>query len=71
MASSLGWHDPVWKQLYGPQATPDSVVLSSQPAEPGPVDYLDQLQQAAAAGVTFNLSDMPGYETNLQQPGHG
>lgn len=61
---SLGWHDPIWKQLYGPDAAAAVPQVTVDSVE-GPVDYLEQLQQAAAANVTLNLSDMPGYQTNL------
>jgi hypothetical protein len=30
------------------------------------VHYLDQLQAAAAAGQTLNLSDMEGFQSNLE-----
>lgn len=33
------------------------------------MDYLTQIQQAAAAGQTLNLSDLPGYQTNLAGEG--
>ena len=65
---SLGWHDPIWKQLYGPASAPLQEQTPPHAQEPQVVDYLDQLQQAAAANVTLNLSDMPGYQTNLQTP---
>jgi hypothetical protein len=65
---SLGWHDPIWKQLYGPGPVAHEPQVMVDSAEPPVVDYLDQLQQAAAANVTLNLSDMPGYQTNLQAP---
>ncbi|MCE2838501.1 MAG: hypothetical protein LW834_16370 [Cyanobium sp. 49614_E6] len=71
MSPSLGWQDPIWKQLYGQPASSDSMVSAPDTAEPGPVDYLNQLQQAAAANVTLNLSDMPGYQTNLHSPSDG
>jgi hypothetical protein len=64
---SLGWNDPIWKQLYGSAAAapePQPTIHSSE----GPVDYLSQLQQAAAAGTELNLSDLPGFQTNLLQP---
>lgn len=64
---SLGWNDPTWQQLYGsaPQAlTPAAPAHTAEPL----ADYLSQVQQAAAAGVEFNLSDLPGYQTNLIQP---
>jgi hypothetical protein len=32
------------------------------------VHYLDQVQAAAAAGQTLNLSEMPGFQTNLSAP---
>jgi len=65
---SLGWHDPIWKQLYGSAAAAPEPQLHANPQEAPVVDYLDQLQQAAAAGQTLNLSDLPGYQTNLQTP---
>lgn len=64
---SLGWNDPIWQQLYG------SAPLAPQPAAPAHTaepmaDYLSQLQQAAAAGAELNLSDLPGFHTNLRRP---
>ena len=32
------------------------------------MDYLTQIQQAAASGQNINLSDLPGYQTNLTMP---
>lgn len=67
--SSLGWHDPVWRQLYGPTPAPQPLV-SPLPTD-APVHYLDQLQAAAAAGQDVNLSDLPGFQPNLIQPSDG
>jgi len=69
--ASLGWNDPIWQQLYGQSAASDLVQTVPDTAGSEPVDYLDQLRDAAAANVTLNLSDMPGYQTNLQTPGDG
>jgi hypothetical protein len=66
-----GWHDPIWKQLYGGSPSPLEVTGGADPHDPPVVDYTTQLQQAAAAGQTLNLSDLPGYQTNLRQPGDG
>jgi hypothetical protein len=61
--ASLGWQDPTWQQLYGdpPEAHEVMAPLQGDPQ----TSYLDQLQSAAAQGQTLNLSDMPGYRTNL------
>lgn len=71
--SSLGWHDPIWRQLYGPTPTPTPApqpLVSPLPTD-APVHYLDQLQAAAAAGADINLSDLPGFQSNLIQPSDG
>jgi len=62
---SLGWHDPIWKQLYGSAPAAQEPQLYAEPQEAPVMDYLSQIQQAAAAGQTLNLSDLPGYQTNL------
>lgn len=64
---SLGWNDPLWKQLYGSAPQAPQPAAPAHTAEP-PADYLSQLQQAAAAGAELNLSDLPGFQTNLIQP---
>jgi len=71
MAPSLGWHDPIWQQLYGspvPAPEPESAPHS---ADDGMVHYLDQVYAAAAAGQNLNLSDMPGFQVNLDRPTDG
>lgn len=65
---SLGWHDPIWKQLYGPTPVAPEQLVSADPADAPVVDYLSQIQQAAASGQSLNFSDLPGYQTNLQSP---
>lgn len=64
----MSWSDPLWQQLYPPIAADLQATGQSAPADP-PVHYLDVLQQAAASGQAINLSDMPGYQTNLSS-GH-
>ncbi|MCE2836905.1 MAG: hypothetical protein LW834_08070 [Cyanobium sp. 49614_E6] len=71
MAPSLGWHDPIWQRLYAAPAQAQSPAPAPQPQDSGTVHYLDQLQAAAAAGQTFNLSDLPGFQANLAQPTDG
>jgi hypothetical protein len=68
MPPSLGWHDPIWQQLYGSTAPAQPQQPAPHTAQDQPVHYLDQLQAAAAAGQTLNLSDMPGFQSNLQVP---
>jgi hypothetical protein len=68
MAPSLGWHDPIWQQLYGGPASALEQEPAPQSADDGMVHYLDQLQAAAAAGQTLNLSEMPGFQANLSTP---
>lgn len=64
-----GWDDPRWQALYPPIATDlQAPAPAPAPADP-PVHYLDVLLGAAATGQSVNLSDMPGYETNLERPG--
>lgn len=69
MSPSLGWHDPIWQQLYSEPARAPEQEPAPQSADGGMVHYLDQLQAAAAAGQTLNLGDMPGFQTNLSAPG--
>lgn len=65
----MSWSDPLWQQLY-PAFSPDLEATAPQPpAGDPPVHYLDVLQQAAATGQVANLSDMPGFQTNLSS-GH-
>jgi len=71
MATSLGWHDPIWQQLYGSPASAPEQQSAPHPADDGMVHYLDQLQAAAAAGQTLNLSEMPGFQASLSQPADG
>jgi hypothetical protein len=63
---SLGWNDPIWQQLYAAPAAAPQQSPVPQPSEDGMVHYLDQLQAAVAAGQTLNLSDMEGFQSNLQ-----
>ena len=63
--ASLGWHDPIWADIYKP--IPTAPLSAPTPQGEPLLHYLDQLQVAAAAGQTLNLSDMPGYQTNLQE----
>lgn len=74
MTSNLGWADPIWQQLYGATPTPPPVALPptvSSEVDDAPVYYLDQLQAAAAAGQDINLSDLPGFQSNLVSPSDG
>lgn len=64
--ASLGWHDPIWADIYKP--IPTAPMAAPTPQGEPLLHYLDQMQQAAAAGQQFNLSDLPGYQTNLQTP---
>ena len=66
--ASLGWHDPIWQQLYGSPSPAPALVSPPQTPEDGTVHYLDQVAAAAAAGQTINLSEMPGFQSNLQTP---
>lgn len=64
--ASAGWHDPIWADIYKPIPT---APMAPPSAEGEPLlHYLDQMQQAAAAGQELNLSDLPGYRTNLATP---
>jgi len=66
--TSLGWHDPIWKQLYGPTPAAPEQPAQADTAEAPVMDYLSQIQQAAASGQSLNFSDLPGYQTNLTMP---
>jgi len=61
----MSWSDPLWQQLYPPIAQDLETAPALQAAADPAVHYLDVLQQAAASGQNINLSDMPGYQTNL------
>lgn len=63
---SLGWNDPTWSHIYRPIPTEPLPAPNQQEAPL--LHYLDQVQQAAAAGQTLNLSDLPGYQTTLARP---
>lgn len=69
--ASLGWHDPIWQQLYAAPAQGPGPEAQAQPADAGMVHYLDQVYAAAAAGQELNLSDLPGFQTNLTGPTDG
>lgn len=66
---SLGWQDPIWTQLYTGTVAPSPPPPAANRDDAPLPSYLDQLQAAAAAGKTLNLSDLPGYQTNLQGGG--
>ena len=63
---SLGWNDPIWQQLYSAPAAAQPQQPALHHADDGMVHYLDQLQAAAAAGQSLNLSDMEGFQPNLE-----
>jgi len=65
-----GWDNPMWQALYPPIAA--DLQITPQPVNTDPpVHYLDVLAGAAATNQSVNLSDMPGYETNLENHGQG